>query len=365
MNKTNVKNILVIRGYRRWLLEAKGLNEKSVVKMERAIHLYQDFTEDEDFNRFNSDRAVNFKSFLKQKKYRGKAMAPNSYRTYLIHLRSFFTWLCTQPGYKSRIKIDSLEYLTVSKKESRLAVQKTIKNFPMLEYIKEIADSVDITTEVGLRNRALISFTFLTGMRDGAIISLPIMSINEDGLYVIQNPMYGVKTKFGKTIYSKIFKFDPDLIRYFLDWLKHLKKKGFSNNDPLFPRSKLKKEGNNLSFQEATEVEPVYWESTASLRKIFKDQCELINKEYYSPHKYRDSAIYYALKSARTGEEIKAVSQNSGHENVAMTMTVYAQLTPEHQLQVLDELDNRTENLSTEEQIMKMLKEIINKQNLH
>lgn len=363
MNKINVKNIKVIRNYRTWLLEAKGLNEKSVVKMERAIHLYQDFTEDEDFNRFNSDRAINFKNFLKQKKYRGKVMAPNSYRTYLIHLRGFFTWLCTQPGYKSRIKIDSLEYLTVSKKESRLAVQKTIKNFPMLEYIKDIANSVVTTTEIGLRNRALISFTFLTGMRDGAIISLPIMSINEDELYVLQNPMYGVKTKFGKTIYSKIFKFDPDLIRYFLDWLKHLKKKGFSNNDPLFPRSKVKKEGNNLSFQEATEVEPVYWESTASMRKIFKDQCELIKKEYHSPHKYRDAAIYYALKSARNGEEIKAVSQNFGHENVATTMTVYAQLTPEHQLDVLSQLNFQDEDTISEERLLELLRKILKGKN--
>jgi len=121
MKKYNVKNIKVIRNYRIWLLEARGLNEKSVIKMERAIHLYQDFTKNEDFNRFNADRAINFKRFLKQKKYREKSIATNSYRAYLIHLRGFLTWLCTQPGYRSRIKLDSLEYLTVSKKESRIA----------------------------------------------------------------------------------------------------------------------------------------------------------------------------------------------------------------------------------------------------
>ncbi|MCH7965143.1 MAG: site-specific integrase, partial [Bacteroidetes bacterium] len=110
MKKPNVKNIIAIRNYRRWLLEAKGLNEKSVVKMERAIHLYRDFTEDEDFNRFNADRAINFKNFLKQKKYRGNAMAPNSYRTYLIHLRGFFTWLCTQSGYYSFVEVPEGDY---------------------------------------------------------------------------------------------------------------------------------------------------------------------------------------------------------------------------------------------------------------
>jgi len=363
MKNDNAKNIKMIRAYRMYLLEARGLNDKSVVKMERAIHLYRDFTNDEDFKFFNSERAVRFKMLLRQKKHNGKPIATNSYRTYLIHLKVFFTWLCTQAGYKGGIRSDSLEYLTVNKKESRLASQTTIKQFPMIEYIKELAASVDTSTEVVLRNRALISFTFLTGMRDSAIISLPILSINDEELYVVQDPKYGVNTKFGKTIYSKIFNFDQSLLQYFLDWFHYLKKKGFANTDPLFPRSKMKKESNNLSYQESIEVETVFWETTESMRKIFKGQCKLIGKEYYSPHRYRDAAIYYALRSARTGEQIKAISQNFGHEDVATTLSVYAQLTPEHQLDVLNQLNFKEEDIVSDEQLLELLRKLLKEKN--
>jgi site-specific recombinase XerD len=356
MKLKNVNNIKVIRKYRRFLLEAKGLNQKSVEKMERAIHLYRESTNDEDFKFFTIEKAIEFKNFLKARKFRGKNLSANSYRTYLIHLKKFFGWLAKQSGYKSRIKLDAIEYLTVSKKDNRMAAQRTIKRFPTLEYMKELADSVDTQTEVGLRNRALIAFAALTGIRDGAIISLPMMSIIEDGCYVIQDPKEGADTKFGKTIYSKIFKFDPDLFKYFFEWFKYLKEKGFSDVDPLFPRSKIKKVKDNISFQESTEVEPVFWKNTESLRKIFRRQSKLIHKEYYSPHRFRDAAIYLALKSCRNGEQIKAVSQNFGHEDVATIISVYAQLSPERQLAVLDQLSFNGEATLTEEELLKLLR---------
>ncbi len=359
MKLKNVNNIKVIRKYRRFLLEAKGLNKKSVEKMERAIHLYRESTNDEDFKFFTIEKAIEFKDFLKARKFRGKNLSTNTYRTYLIHLKKFFNWLSRQPGFKSRVRSDAIEYLTVSKKDNRIATQRTIKRFPTLEYMKELANSVDISTEVGLRNRALIAFAALTGMRDGAIISLPLKSIIEDGCYVIQDPKEGTDTKFGKTIYSKIFKFDSDLCRYFFEWFKYLKEKGFSDIDPLFPRSKIKKVEDNISFQESTEVEPVFWKNTESLRKIFRRQSKLIHKEYYSPHRFRDAVIYIAIKSCRNGEQIKAVSQNFGHEDVATIISVYAQLSPERQLAVLDQLDFSGEATLSEEEIWKRLRDLL------
>ena len=338
MKLKNIENIKIIRKYRRYLLEAKGLNEKSIEKMERAIQLYRISKNDEDFKLFSIEKAIEFKDFLKSKKFRNKNLSPNSYRTYLIHLKKFFYWLSNQPGYKSKIESDAIEYLTVSKKENRIATQPRIRRFPTLEYMKELANSVDVSTEVGLRNRAIIAFAALTGIRDGAIISLPLKSVIEEGCYVIQDPADGTDTKFGKVIYSKIFNFDSDLLSYFLEWVKYLKRKGYKPEDPLFPSSKTRRLEGFTSFQESTEVEPVFWKNTENVRKIFRSHCRVITKEYYSPHRFRDAVIYLALQYCVNGKEIKAVSQNFGHEHVATIISTYAQLSPELQLDVLDKL---------------------------
>ena len=326
--------------------------------MSRAVYLYQDYTNDDDFVNFTSDKAIDFKSWLRKRKFKGKEIAMNSYRTYLIHLRNFFTWLCTQSGYKSKINLASIEYLKVSKKESRLAAQSTIRRFPMKEYIKELITSIEDEDEIGMRNRALISFTFLTGMRDSAIISLPIRCVNIEKMYVVQNPNYGVKVKFNKIIYSKIFPFDDDLIKIFIEWIEYLKKKGFSPDDPLFPRAKIKHGNESLSFETPTEVEPKFWVSTDSLRRIFKEQAKKINKESYPPHTFRHSAIFYALRYAKDGEEIKAVSQNFGHEDIGTTLSVYAKLNPEHLLDVLARMEFKKSDGSEEQRILEIMKKL-------
>lgn len=359
----NIKNIKTKRKYIDWLIEARGLAESTSDKMIRSVDLYEEFTGYKDFNTFSLEKAKDFKKWLRCRKYKSKPLAFNSYRTYLIHLKTFFEWLITQPGYKSKITSDSLEYLRITKKESRVVAQNSIRKFPYMEYVRNLADSIEGQNDVQLRNRALISFAFLTGMRDGAIVSLPLKSIDMDKLIVFQNPVYGVKTKFSKTIYSKIFNFDEKLLKYFTDWHQHLLEIGFSSNDPVFPRSKSSQGENSLSFEESTEIEPVFWESTSSMRDIFKKTAIAADLPYYRPHAFRHSAIYYALKITRNGDEYKAVSQNFGHEDVSTTLSVYAQYEPEKLIEVLSNLNYSGNQEIKEKDLWEAFKNIV-KQNM-
>ena len=359
----NIRNIRIKIKYNDWLIEAKGLAESTADKMIRAVDLYEEFTSFTDFNGFNSERAKEFKKWLRNRKTKGKSLAFNSYRTYLIHLKAFFEWLITQPGYKSKITSDSLEYLRITKKENRIVAQETIRKFPHNAYIKKLADSIEGKSDVELRNKALISFTFLTGMRDSAVISLPLKSIDTDKLIVFQNPVYGVKTKFSKTIYSKIFKFDETLLNNFIFWYQHLLEIGFTENDPVFPRSKSTQGENSLSFEEATDIEPIFWESTSSMREIFKKTAKEADLPYFQPHTFRHSAIFYALKLTRSGDELKAVSQNFGHEDVSTTLSVYAQYEPEKLIDVLGNLDYSGKQILRNEILFEELQKMINQKN--
>lgn len=321
---TNLRNERTKREFFKKLKEADGCCEATVNSIENAILLYENFTKREDFQLFTPDKAIEFKKWLIKKEHNGKTIQLTTYHTYLRSLRKFFIWLSGQTGYKSKIKSDYPAYLNISTKEERVANQSTPRNFPSLEYVINLTSSIKINSEIDLRDRALISLTALTGIRDKAISTLCLECFDDTNLIIKQDPKMGVETKFSKFIPTMIFNFDDQLLNNFLEWVKLSKKKGFGSQDPLFPRSKKDQGINNLSFKNATEVEPIFWKGTGRIREIFKHRAKEANLPYFAPHTFRHLAIDLALKSCKNGEQIKAISQNFGHENVATTLYSYA-----------------------------------------
>lgn len=242
---------------------------------------------------------------------------------YIRHLKDFFKWLAYQSGYKSRISLTDVEYLKLSKEKVRIALSTKREQYPSLQEIKQVINSIAIQNEIDMRDKALIVFTLLSGMRDAAIISLPLGAFEEDTLKVNQNPKLGAKTKFSKTIHSYLFRFDDGLLEAIQDWVKYLKQqKNFQDDDPLFPHNKIHNAPNQKRFI-SDSVEPLYWQSVTSMRTIFKQRFKAAGIEYFSPHTLRHLAVRLATEKCRNGQELKAVSQNFGHENVGTTMTVY------------------------------------------
>jgi len=232
-----------------------------------------------------------------------------------------------------------VSYLRISEKEERIATQYVPRQYPPLEYVVKLASSIKINSEIDLRDRALISFTLLSGMRDKAIVTLPLGCLDEESLTISQDPRQGVQTKFSKYIPSTLFRFDEKLVEYVKEWVKHLKGKGYGSRDPLFPRSKIGHGEDNLSFEPATEVEPVFWKGTGGIRKTFKKRSEEAGLPYFPPHTFRHLAVRLALRSCKTGEQIKAISQNFGHEHIATTLSSYANYDPQTLGEILNNLD--------------------------
>jgi integrase len=248
-------------------------------------------------------------------------------------------WLSWQPGYKSKITLDKVAYLKPLEKEERIATQYVPRNFPLREYVIKLAGSIGARTEIDKRDRALISFTLLSAMRDKAIVTLPLGCLDENDLAIDQNPKLGVDTKFSKHIPTTIFKFDDELLGYVDEWVKLLKSKGFGSQDPLFPRSKTDKGEDNLSFEAASEVEPVFWQGTDRIREIFKNRAKEAGLPYFPPHTFRHSATDLALKGCTNGEEIKAISQNFGHKYIATTLSSYANYHPQRLAEIIKNMD--------------------------
>lgn len=359
MHEINSKNERIKRQFFIWLTGAGGCCEATVNVIEEAILLYQDFTKQADFSTFSNTKATGFKEWLLKRKFKGKNIALATYNNHLRNLRKFFLWLASQEGYKSKINLTHIDYLRISKKEERIATQSTPRKFPPIEYVIKLAESIKINSEVDLRDRAIIAFTLLSGMRDKAIATLPLGCFDEALLGINQDPKQGVQTKFSKHIPTTLLSFNENLLGYFLEWVKHLKGKGFGSGDPLFPHSKLQQVKDGLAFEAASTVEPIYWQSAGRIREIFKQRSQEAGVLYYPPHTFRHLAIDLALKSCKNGEQIKAISQNFGHEHIATTLSSYANYAPDRLSEIIANMDFSGKPSKSEEKKIEEIKKIL------
>lgn len=336
--KFNSQNEQIKRKYEQYLTHSKGLGTDSINVARRALARYDAFSKHADYKTFNAQKAIDFKAYLEAQK-----ISKTTHANCIKQMKQFFEWLALQPGYKSKIQRDAVDYLNLSHKEKQLLRTGKIEHTPTLENVRQLVQSIKPTTEVDQRDRALISFLCLTGMRDSAVATLSLKAFDANTLLVDQNPEDGVKTKFTKHIYSKMFRFDEQMVQHVLDWVAYLYKRGFVGTDPMFPRSRNRKEAGNLSFQDAQEVEPVFWKDGTNVQRIVKQRSEAARLEYFHPHLYRHLAIQLALTRTRGGDEIKAVSQNFGHEEVATTLSVYGNYQPAELITILQNIDGRPE----------------------
>lgn len=355
MLKSNISNEKIKRKYYEYLIDSQGYSKLTLNAIKKSIYRYEEFIDFQDFSKFNKTKAIEFKIWIEHKKSSRtkKQISLTTCYHYIKNLKDFFVWLSSQAGYKSKICSTDVEFLKLPKEKARIAVAQKRERYPTFEQVKKVISTVNINNELDLRDRALLSFTLLSGMRDAAIITLPISAFDENTLQVSQDPKLGVKTKFSKTINSVLFKFDDDMLSYIIDWIKLLKtEKFFGNNDPIFPRNKIECAENSKTFI-SNSVEPKFWLSATSMRSIFKQRFKNAGIEYFSPHTFRHLAVNSAIAKCKNGYEIKAVSQNFGHENVGTTMTTYGTLNNTQVNNIISGLDFSNSNNHQNDLIVK------------
>jgi len=358
----NDRNERIKRTYFRRLRGPSGHCEATIRNIERSIGLYEEFTHFEDFGRFNQKKALEFKKWLENRRHRDSKVAVATQYQILRKVKVFFYWLREQPGFRTRILLDDIGYLNLDRKKVREATTYVGRQYPPLEHVINLCNSIAIKSEIDMRDRALIAFTLLSGMRDQAIVTLRLGCFSLDALTINQYPKLGVETKFGKSNLSHLFRFDESLLQYILDWVDFLKRtKSFSNKNPMFPRTKLVQSDGNLSFS-AGGVEPIFWKGTGAIREIFKMRSAVAGLPYFPPHSFRHLAVFLAFKQCNTAEQIKAVSQNFGHEHVTTTLTVYGALDGYRVAEIIRELEFRgAKSGMSDEEIRRVANEVISK----
>lgn len=323
-DKIPYQNEQAKRGFFEHLRGAKGFTEASVNDYADAIGQWQIFSENEDFATFDKSKAMAFCGWLVRRatKTPDGTLKPATRYHYLRRVKEFFLWLAGQPEYSQKLVRGEAEYLRISKKDMQIVLSGTTKAMPTLEEVQKVIGGIEPTTEIGMRDRALISFALITGCRISAIISLKMKSFEKTTHRIHQNPADGVRTKNSKTIITTFFPIGWDEPRrYFLEWYEYLEGKGFAPDDPIFPAT-----SSEISTKKAYSKDNIsrsFWSDTGSARKIFEKRCENAGVRYYHPHSYRHLVVSLMSKMRLTEEEKRAISLTLGHENIGTTFGAY------------------------------------------
>jgi integrase len=341
MTSHNPQNERLKHAYVNRLREARGMSEGSIDHVTKALDRFETYTRHRDFKLFHIDQAKGFKRHLASQRSErtNEPLSKATVYTTLTALKAFFMWLADQPGYKSRISYTDTEYFNLNMKDARIAKAVREPRVPTLEQIHHVLRSMPDTTEIELRNRALIAFTILTGARDGAIASLKLKHVDLDR-NLLEQDAREVRTKASKSFPTFFFPVGGDVRPVVADWVAYLRtKKLFGFDDPLFPASFVVV-GPEGQFQ-TDGVSRRHWSNAGPIRRIFKGAFERAGLPYFNPHSFRKTLAQLGQKTCRDIETMKAWSQNLGHEDLMTTLTSYGTLSRGQQAALMGSFSSR------------------------
>lgn len=336
MTKCNPKNERLKKDYFRYLSEAKGKSAATLDGIRKSLHRYEEYHRLKNFAPLHREQAIAFKKHLSNQKTERshESLSKSTVLTTLNHIKTFFEWLACNPEYRRKIHLPDIAYFSLSDKETRIAKTQKYKSVATLEQIRRVLATMPINTEVERRNRAIIAFTILTGVRDSALISLKLRHVRIEEELVVQDPAE-VKTKFSKRIDTYFFPVGDDIKQIVVEWVQYLyEQKLYSHDTPLFPRTHTVHDAEH-GFKVAG-VEPLHWSTTSAVRQIFRDAFTRAGLPYYNPHSFRNTLVQLGYKMCVGNiEALKAWSQNLGHESMLTTLISYGTINTHRQGEVI------------------------------
>src|SRR5262249_16328562 len=257
----------------------------------------------------------------------GKMLSKATVSQTLNAVRVFFLWLAEQPGYRRRVRYSDAEYFSLSEKDERIAKATNGKQAPTPEQIERVLEAAPHGSLIERRNRAMIAFTWLAGVRDGALVTLKLKHVNVAERLVNQDPRE-VRTKNSKHVRTTFFPVPGCAQQVVENWITELRNRHiWGNNDPLFPATLIERDAER-GFQ-PVGIARRHWANADAARKIFAQAFEAAGLPAFNPHSFRHALVLLGEDRCKTPEEFKAWSQNLGHESVLTTLSSYGTL-PDH-----------------------------------
>ncbi len=337
------ENERVKRDYLIWLKEARGRSEPTLDIAAAAIDRFQAHTRHRDFKTFRPEQATSFKAHLgaQSNPTTGKPLSKATLYSTLKAVQAFFEWLSREPGYRQAVRLSDVAYFTMNSNDARAATATREQPYPSLHQVVHVLGVMPTATPLERRDRALIAFILLTGVRDAAAISLKLKHVDVSRQRVFQDAR-DVRTKAAKTFVSSFFPVGDLALGIVSDWIEELQAvRLFGPDDPVFPATE---NGLDADGQFAPlGFERQHWRTAAPVRAIFRRAFEAAGLPYFYPHSLRRTLMQLGHDLNLTVRELKAWSQSLGHESVLTSLGSYGALRPDEQAEVMAAVADRRE----------------------
>ncbi len=280
--------------------------------LERFLIICQEILNKEDVRADEINREVLRRYRLKLNRY-GSEMGSEDLKTitqayHLIALRGFMKYL-------ARREIKSLDPSLIDLPH---VVRKQV-TFLHYDEVEDMLAQIDLSTESGLRDRAIIELLYSGGLRVSELVSLNRDSIN------LERREFVVRGKGSKDRPIFISEACADRVRDYLD----------ARTDSL-PALFL----NNSKNLQAVDTSGNYRRITArSVERIVSNYARLAGiTKHVSPHTLRHS---FATDLLMNGADIRAVQSMLGHADISTTQ-IYTHVTDAHLREVHEKFHSET-----------------------
>ena len=323
----NRGNWQLVREYLKYRDEVDQLSSKSIRLEETWLRHLLEWANDKPFEQAPKIRPT-FPEYVLSARLDGiQEQLSNIYiRKVIGSSKRFFEWLTKHSkGYRHIIGADWLDTLKPARMKPDIKEHKAVT----IEEILTMAKA-PVFTMRDRRIRAAAVFLFLSGIRIGAFVTLPLVAVDINSRSVRQWPDLGVQTKLNKRAITYLLGI-PELLEVVREW-------------DLLVRESLPENGYWFSplSPETGVIDPAFNEigkrRDTRVRKDLMDWLNRVNLPYQSPHKFRHGHAVYASRIAQYPSELKAVSQNLMHSSLSVTDGIYNILSD-------SDLEERIKNL--------------------
>lgn len=270
-----------INNFKTYLKIERGLSDNSIVSYENDINKLSNFLLDK--NKSISPIKVS-PDIIKEFIYSiSNSINPTSQSRIISGLRSFFEYLI----FEKYIKTNPLSLIESPRISRKLPDTLTIKEIDLL------ISNINISTNEGERNTALIETLYGCGLRVSELISLKISDL------FFSEGFIKVTGKGNKQRLVPISDLNKRVIKSYMDNSRKKLKIEEKSKDVLF----LNRRGKSLS--------------RAMIFTIIKRLAKLSDiKKNISPHTFRHSFATHLLKN---GADLKTIQQLLGHQSITTT----------------------------------------------
>ena len=239
-----------------------------------------------NYKTINKDEIRSYLKYLDELNY-----SKSTISRILSALRHFYNYLIKEDIIESNI----FKTIRNPKKDKKLP------NFLQSDELIKIFDSIDITTDLGLRNRLIFELLYATGLRVSELHNLKIKDIdfNNNEIKVL-----------GKGNKERITFFGEYAAKYLDDYLNTSRKnllKGKTTDYLL-----INNNGEHLSIRGIQDI-------------VNKEVEHAALKHHISPHVLRHT---FATDLLNNGADLKSVQELLGHESLSTTQ-IYTHITNE------------------------------------